>query len=74
MKKIKEYLANYKEQNRLQEEAKVKAEFRVQERGGFLWLTHNGVAFMMITSLSKAEDVTKELSKARECAVEFERL
>lgn len=74
MKTIKEFIADKKEKCRLQNEANLKSEFKVVERGGFLWLTHNGVAFMKIASLSKAEDVTKELNKARECAVEFDRL
>lgn len=71
---IKEYFADKKEKYRLQEEANLKADFNVEERAGSLWLTHRGVAFMRVANLSQAEEVTKELNKARECAVEFERL
>lgn len=74
MKTIKQYIANQKEQSRLQRESQLKAEFKVQERGGFLWLTHQGVAFLKVANLAQAEDITKELNEARKCAIEFERL
>lgn len=74
MKTIKQYIANQKEQSRLQKESQLKAEFKVQERGGFLWLTHQGVVFLKVANLAQAEDITKELNEARKCAIEFERL
>ena len=74
MTSIKKYIADKKEKIRMQDEANIRSDFKVVERGGFLWLTHCGVAFMKVSSLSYADDVAKELNKARECAVEFERL
>ena len=74
MKSIKKYIADKKEQCRLQYESNIKADFKVIEKGGFLWLTHCGVAFMKVNNLSQAESITAELNKARDCAVEFERL
>ena len=74
MKSFKSYIADRREKYRLQDEANLKAEFKVKERGGFLWLTHQGVAFMKVANLAQAEEITRELNKARECAVEFEKL
>lgn len=74
MGKIKEYFNAYKQKIQFEKESQIKADFEVVERGGFLWLTHNGVAFMKIASASQAETVTAVLNKARECAVEFEKL
>lgn len=74
MRSFRSYIADRKEKYRLQDEANLKAEFKVSERGGFLWLTHQGVAFMRVANLAQAGDITLELNKARECAVEFEKL
>lgn len=74
MKTIKEYINARKQKAQFEKEAQIKADFTVVENNGRLWLTHCGVAFMEVASLSKAEDVANELNKARECAVEFERL
>lgn len=74
MNKIKEYINARKQKAQFEHEAQIKSEFKVVERNGLLWLTHDGVAFMKIANLAQAEDITKELNKARECAVEYERL
>lgn len=74
MKAIKKFIEDKREKSRLQDEANIKAGFKVVERGGFLWLTHNGYAFMKVANLSNAMDIAKELNKARETAIEFERL
>lgn len=74
MNKIRQYFHNRKERKRLEDEARLKSEFRVVERNGYLWLTHEGVAFMKIESLSYAADVASELKKARETAIEFKGL
>ena len=74
MKSLKKYISDKKEEYRLQTENEIKSKFKVKERGGFLWLTHDGVAFMKIANVAQAEEITKELNKARECAVEFEML
>lgn len=74
MKTIKQYIADQKEQSRLQKESQLKAEFKVVERDGFLWLTHQGVAFSKIDLTMQAIDVAAMLNDARDCAIEFERL
>lgn len=74
MKKLKETISAYKRKAQFERESEIKAQFEVVERKGNLWLTHNGVAFMKVASLAKAEDVAKDLNNARECAVEFIRI
>lgn len=74
MKTIKEYFADKKEKYRLQHEEYLRDSFDVTERGGHMWLTHNGVAFMKVGELSQASDIAGMLNNAREYAVEFERL
>lgn len=74
MKTIKQYIADQREQSRLQKESRLRAEFNVVERDGYLWLTHQGVAFSRIDLNMQAIDVASMLNDARETAVEFERL
>lgn len=74
MKTIKQYIADKKEQNRLQKEAQLKAEFKVVERDGYLWLTHQGVAFSRVDLNMQAIDVAAMLNDVRTTAVEFEGL
>lgn len=71
MKKIKQYIDSRKEALRKQEENNLKSEFKVTERKGRLWLTHNGVAFMEIQAKASAETITTELNKARNAAMEY---
>lgn len=74
MKKIKEYLAKKKEQTQKQSDIRLKSEFKVEERNGFIWLTHDNVAFMKIPAMLNAERIAEMLNEARKCAVEFEKL
>lgn len=74
METIKKYISNQKEKSRLQKETQLKSEFKVVERGGLLWLTHQNVAFMKISSYTNTEDIVKDLIKARNCAIEFDKL
>lgn len=74
MQTIKEYIRNKKEKAQSQYEADVRADFRVVEKGGFLWLTHQGIAFMKVESTSKASDVAQRLAHARDTAIEYENL
>lgn len=77
-KGVKQYLVDMAEKSRMKSKAQkneqLRSEFKVVERNGCLWLTHLDVAFMKVAPLSKAEDVAKELNKARENAIEFGRL
>lgn len=74
MRKLREIIDARKQKAQFEKEAELKAEFRVVEGNGSLWLTHCGVAFMKVSSLAKAEDVAKALNDARNTAVEFEKL
>lgn len=74
MKTIKKYFTEQKEKYRLQHQEILRESFDVAERSGYIWLTHNGVAFMKVGELSQASDIAGMLNEARECAVEFERL
>lgn len=74
MKTIKQYIEDKKEKYRLKDEANMKASFKVKERGGFLWLTYNGVAFKKMESSASASDIVKALNMARDCSVEFIRI
>lgn len=73
MRKLREIISAHKLKAQFERESELKAQFGVVERNGHLWLTLMGVAFMKVASLSNAEDVAKELNKARDTAVEFER-
>lgn len=74
MEWLKQFIKNRREKKRLKRDVELKSFFKVKERGGRLWLTHDGVAFMEIAPMSLAEDVAKELDKARKTAVEYDKL
>lgn len=74
MKTIKQYIEDKKEKLRLKDEANQKSSFKVKERGGFLWLTYNGVAFKKMEPSASAADIVKALNTARDYSVEFGRL
>ena len=74
MNRIRQYFHNRRERKRLKDEAWVKAGFKVEERNGYLWLTHEGVAFMKVNSVAYAADAVKELLMARETAIEYKGL
>lgn len=74
MKKFKDIMADRKEKARLAEETSLKAEFRVVERGGDLWLTHDGVAFCAIPFDATSAQITEMLERARLTAVKYNAL
>lgn len=74
MKRFKEIMAARKDKARLAEETNIKAEFRVVERGGDLWLTHDGVAFCAIPSDATSGQITEMLERARLTAVKYNAL
>lgn len=74
MNKIKEIIEKRKEKAQIEREAVLKSDFRVVERGGSLWLTHCGVAFMKVPATTKSEDVAKMLNDARANAIDFVKL
>lgn len=74
MKAIKELIANSRENIRSQKEASIMAEFNVVERDGYVWLTHNGIAFMEFGCETSVREVTDKLAEVRETAVRFAKL
>lgn len=74
MKKIKEWWADYKAAKKEAHVNVVHSQFQVDERGGHLWLTHNGVAFLKINASDTSANVAGMLKTARENAVEYEGL
>ena len=47
-------------------------DFKVVEKEGKIWLTHLGFAFKEMPANKSAQEVAKELNKARQTAIEFE--
>lgn len=74
MNTFKKYIEAQRQKARFERDAETKADFRVVERCGDLWLTHKGVAFKKIAPSVNSGDVALKLNEARECAVEFDRL
>lgn len=64
--------AKHKAKTIRQRTASIYDEFKVIERGGQLWLTHLGVAFMVIDKDLNADGVAKALNQARKTAVLFD--
>lgn len=52
-------------------ESRIKDEFGVIEKGGSLWLTHDGRAFMRIGSEMTADGIAELLGDARIAAVTY---
>lgn len=48
--------------------------FRVKERGGKLWLLHNGVAFYEIPVIANADEIAHQIETARKAAVNYDSL
>lgn len=74
MKKIKELWAEYKASKNKAHVNAVHSQFQVKERGGYLWLTHDGVAFLKMNADDTSANVAGMLKTARENAVEYEGL
>ena len=76
--KVKSYFVNLLNQKRIKrivrDNEQIRQEFDVEERDGSLWLTHQGIAFLKVSSLANAHDVAMELNKVREYAIEFKSL
>lgn len=71
---VREWWADYKAAKKRAHVNVVHSQFQVKERGGYLWLTHDGVAFLRINADERAQFVTDMLNGARECAMEYEGL
>lgn len=74
MKIIKKWLSEYKEKSKNDRVNELFHQFKVAERNGCLWLTHNGVAFLKINVSDTSANIAGMLKTARDNAVEYEGL
>lgn len=74
MKSIKVFFENERLKYRQKYETEIRECFDVTERGGYMWLTYNGVAFKKFDGSLSADEVAQTLNQARDEAVEFIRL
>lgn len=74
MKTIKEIVAERRLKAKEEHELEIRWQFKVVERGGSLWLTHEGVAFFEIPSGKTASEVAKMLNGARTAAITYDGL
>lgn len=74
MKTIKQWWNERKAQAKEHEIDSIKRSFKVAERSGKLYLTHEGFAFAEIPCYTSAQEVATKLNEARNAAIEFEEL
>lgn len=65
---IKKWWKNYQAKNEQEITESIKNEFKVVEKSGCLFLTHDGVAFEQIDSDTPANIIAEKLNIARETA------
>ena len=61
-----------KESNKRTRVENIRKSFYIEERGGVIFLVHNGIAVSKCDGSYKSEDITLLLKCARDTAVEFE--
>lgn len=71
MNKIKKLLAEYRANCKEKQEQELRERFRVEERGGSLWLTVDGVAVRQIEKGMDAATIYGLLADARIAAVTY---
>lgn len=74
MKTIKELIAAFKAKEMEKKANELRAQFRVDERNGFVWLTHNGVAIIKFDDAVTADNISAMIESARKTATSFARL
>lgn len=74
MKKLKKWIESSKAKRRCNERKLLMSEFDVAEHGGYLWITHKGVAFEKVSDYASAKEIATLLNRSRTIAVEFEQL
>lgn len=71
MNKINKLLAEYRANCKKKQEQELRERFRVEERGGSLWLTVDGVAIRQIEKSMDAATIYGLLADARIAAVTY---
>lgn len=69
---LKTAIAKYKEKSAANETAAIKSDFKLCEKNGKIYLTHQGYAFAVMTNKETAENIASRLNAARNAAIEFE--
>lgn len=74
MKIIKQWWIDHKEKQKKDTVENIRSDFKVHERDGSIYLTHNGFAFALMSSHATADEIAAKLNEARKAALEFEGL
>lgn len=74
MKSLAQVWTDHKEKSTANEIAAIKSDFKVCEKDGKIYLTHNGYAFATMPKESTAAEIAAKLNEARKAALEFEGL
>lgn len=74
MKTFQQMIKEKKEKWNAMAEERIKSEFRVVERDGTIYLTHNDVAFMSIDDNATAKVIAQKLEVVRNTAVKYAKL
>lgn len=70
--KIKKWLSNQRSAAMSKSAERIKSEFYVSERDGYIYLIHSGFAFAKMPTYESASEITSKLNEARKAALEFE--
>lgn len=71
MKQLRAVIKRYKSRKAKDAEFDLRMEFDITERDGFIYLTHNGVAFMKASGDTCADSLSLMLNGARETAIKY---
>lgn len=74
MKTIEQWWNSHKNKNRINEVRNIRSDFKICERNGLIYLTHNGYAFATMPKHATADEIATKLNEARQAALEFEGL
>lgn len=72
MNRLVQWWNDHKDEARKTEMNNIKSDFKVVERNGKVFLTHQGYAFAEIDKYASASTIVDKLNEARKAALEFE--
>lgn len=72
MKRISKWRAEYKERARKAELENIKGDFKIAEKNGKIYLTHNDYAFAIMPKDATVAEIAAKLNEARKAALELE--
>lgn len=68
---IKRWLEAFKEKNEVNERNMLRDSFKIKEKNGYLWITHNGTAIFKLEPYASSSEVIRILNETRVFAVEY---